>query len=83
GPRDDLRLLDRRPCGLFREGDEFVVEDSAPEGFCPWAWADIHGDLLAVLGASAPRCATSHVRESRCGDGRHPVIFRIEPMEAC
>ena len=44
------------PCECFQEGQEFVIDlntlrmskDLPPE-FCPHAWADIRGDVLAVV----------------------------------
>jgi uncharacterized repeat protein (TIGR04076 family) len=44
-------------CTKVREGDEFLIysEWDMPENFCPWAWADIRQDILAIIsGAQFP-----------------------------
>lgn len=33
---------DVAPCPCFTEGQEFVCSLDKPEGFCDWAWRDIH-----------------------------------------
>ena len=38
--------LFRSPCRILNEGEEFIVQNGQmPEGFCSWAWADIHRDI--------------------------------------
>ena len=75
--------LGPRPCGLFREGQQFVVAEEPPEGFCPWAWADIREDLEAVRSTPEPLGAGGAARKSRCADRYSPVVFLIEGVEGC
>ena len=38
------------PCYRFNEGDVFIVDGfEMPAGFCPWAWADIHREIISVM----------------------------------
>jgi uncharacterized repeat protein (TIGR04076 family) len=44
-------------CDQFQEGQQFIVEKpfEMPEGFCSWAWADLRGEILAIMaGANYP-----------------------------
>ena len=72
-------------CPVFQEGQTFVVEGpfpSKPEGFCDWAWTDIHKTVaLMMMGANL----TPGSEFSCCSDGLRPVTFRIEriPEETC
>jgi len=38
------------PCGRFEDGQEFILDDLAkvPEGFCAWAWSDMHKEILSI-----------------------------------
>jgi uncharacterized repeat protein (TIGR04076 family) len=72
------------PCEIFRDGQEFVIEDPSapPEGFCPWAWADIRGSIMAVtLGADFPGQKQPDVTIACCTDGYRPVIFKVERVD--
>jgi uncharacterized repeat protein (TIGR04076 family) len=63
------------PCGLFKDGQEFAVEDwgCCPEGFCKWAWADLAKKIaLAEELGVVVAC---------CTDGFRPVVFEIERSE--
>jgi len=65
-------------CDLFKDGQEFVLTQpwQPPQGFCPWAWADIRTYVMAnVRGGSLPLVAC-------CTDGVRPVHFKIEPIGA-
>jgi len=64
------------PCDRFREGQEFVVEVPwyQPEGFCPWAWADIRTYIHIVHGGAMESTVAC------CTDGYRPVFFRLERM---
>jgi len=69
------------PCSLFEDGQQFIVAGpfpSRPDGFCDWAWADIHRNVaMGCLGADLPPgCAFPS-----CTDGLRPVTFRIERIE--
>jgi uncharacterized repeat protein (TIGR04076 family) len=44
-------------CQAYEDGQEFIITDLPlkPEGFCAWAWADIHRDVVSVMfGSSYP-----------------------------
>ena len=70
------------PCERLVEGQEFVVDEDAnmPEGFCSWAWADIHkyvltlcrgGDFVGTKPGTTVVC---------CTDGFRPVHFKLERL---
>ena len=67
-------------CYRFQEGDEFIVEGfEMPEGFCPWAWADIHREIIAVkCNAEFPVSTEPGCIIASCTDGLRPVIFKVE-----
>jgi uncharacterized repeat protein (TIGR04076 family) len=70
-------------CPCFREGQEFMQDDSLqpPVGFCTWAWADIRCNVMTILcGGDWPDtkpglCITC------CSDGIRPVIFKLERIQ--
>ena len=70
-------------CPAFEVGQEFVVEDLAmPNGFCPWAWADIQRDIVHLaLNGDIPWIKKKGTMISCCTDGLRPVIFKIERIE--
>ena len=69
------------PCTVFEEGQEFVLSswDAPPPGFCAWAWADIHKEIMLVMsggdhiGLKSPGTAIAC-----CTDAFKPVVFKIE-----
>lgn len=67
-------------CQVFEEGQVFIVDGpfpSKPEGFCDWAWTDIHKTVaLMMMGANL----TPGSEFSCCSDGLRPVTFRIERL---
>lgn len=70
-------------CSSFKEGDEFLVnsEFAIPENFCPWAWADIRNDIMAIAnGAQFPWFAQKGMTISGCTDWFKPVLFKIEKL---
>ena len=71
------------PCGLFEDGQEFIQEDwRPPDGFCPWAWADIHKEIILVRrGGSQGGQMQEGTAIACCTDGFKPVVFRIERIE--
>ena len=76
------RDIDR--CDMFEDGQEFVLSDPwrMPEGFCPWAWADIRKDIMFVVcGGVMPGMKDQNVLISGCSDWFRPVIFKIERLE--
>ena len=69
-------------CGVFKEGQAFVLGDPSevPEGFCAWAWADIHREILAISsgGNLDPWLKRPGLAIACCTDGFRPVVFKIE-----
>ena len=71
-----------KQCGKFEDGQEFILNaKEMPAGFCSWAWADVHRDVVAVFhGASFPWIERKSTIISACTDGLRPVIFKIESI---
>ncbi len=70
-------------CEQFKDGQEIVVEHpfSMPEGFCPWAWADIRKDILLVAsGGNLPWQKQRGTVIAGCTDWFRPVIFKVERL---
>ena len=67
-------------CPRFEEGQVFILDKAdKPDGFCSWAWADLHRDVIAVLfGASYPWIDRKNTIISCCTDGLRPVTFKLE-----
>ena len=70
-------------CDFFEEGQEFVIDPaSVPNDFsnaCPWAWADIRKDILAIAyGGDIPGYRHKGITLSSCTDWFRPVLFKIE-----
>jgi len=71
-------------CERFNDGEEFIVEQAfqMPEGFCPWAWADIRGDIMTVFaGGNLPWMKQRGTVITGCTDWFRPVIFKVERIE--
>lgn len=71
-------------CPIFQEGKEYMVEnlEHVPEGFCSWAWADIHRDVAHLaLGGDFFWIKKKGMMISCCSDGLNPVIFKLERIE--
>jgi len=68
------------PCPRFEDGQGFLWDGAAPPpGFCPRAWADIHGEIRMVQsGGAHDFLKRPHAAISCCTDGIRPVVFRIE-----
>ena len=78
------KLQEGPQCPVFKEGQEFIIDDAhaVPEGFCAWAHANIHTLTMHLfMGGSCdwanPRTATL----ACCTDGFRPVIFKLERIE--
>ena len=67
-------------CDTFNLGQEFVLErPNKPDSFCSWAWANIHRDLVGIMGGSSfPWIKREGVAIICCTDGLRPVVFKIE-----
>ena len=64
-------------CDRFQDGQEFILSEPwfLPQGFCPWAWADIRQYIMANFhGGELPLVAC-------CTDGFRPVYFKLERIE--
>jgi len=70
-------------CDRFSLGQEFLTDThNCPEGFCNWAFVDIHRDLVHILyGGYYPWMKDKRVAVSCCTDGLRPVIFKLERVE--
>jgi len=71
-------------CEYLTDGQEFMVNQvwTQPEGLCPWAWADIRKEILAVLsGARLPGMKDSGVAIAGCSDWFRPVIFKVQRID--
>ena len=69
------------PCTVFKEGDEFLLTgwDTPPEGFCAWAWADIHKEIMLVMsGGNHIGMKQEGLAIACCTDAFKPVVFKIE-----
>lgn len=71
------------PCYRHHVGQEFIIDSfNKPEGFCSWAWADIHREFISVMFHSQfsvskdPGCIIAS-----CTDGLRPVVFKVERLE--
>jgi uncharacterized repeat protein (TIGR04076 family) len=72
------------PCGVFADGQAFIIDrwDEAPEGFCHWAWSDIHKEIMLIMGGgSNPAMRDEGTVVACCSDGFKPVVFKIERVE--
>ena len=82
---DDYKEMDMMPCPYLKEGQEFISDDwgKCPEGFCGWAWADIHQYLVQIMsgGNFTTYAKDEGVAIACCTDGFRPVVFKIERME--
>jgi len=73
------------PCRLFEDGQEFILThwDGPPDGFCTWAWADIHKEIMLILsGGDHFGYESPGVVIACCTDAFKPVVFKIERIEA-
>lgn len=71
-------------CDVLKEGQEFMVDQAfqMPEGFCPWAWADIRHDIMTVFaGGDLPWMKQRGTVITGCTDWFRPVIFKVERIE--
>ena len=77
-----------KPCHVLKEGQEFTTTYEKPNGFCDWAWNDIHPYVSAMLagGNFAEGMYKGWMKDKNtviacCTDGLRPVVFRIEKIE--
>ena len=71
------------PCARFEDGQEFILNGlSKPEGFCDWAWADIHREIRIVgFRGGMPNVNKPQSAICCCTDGMKPVVFHVERIE--
>jgi uncharacterized repeat protein (TIGR04076 family) len=76
------------PCPVFKEGQEFISGFEKPEGFCDWAWNDIHKIVTVLLsggnfseGIFEGWMKDENTMISCCTDAIRPVIFKIERIK--
>ncbi len=67
------------PCERLAEGQKFISQSvNMPEGFCPWAWADIQKYVM-TLSRGGNFCDTKPgTFVTCCTDGYRPVFFKAE-----
>lgn len=73
------------PCPNLADGQEFIADSPgvAPDGFCAWAWANIHKEIVAIMsgGSMTPWINQDRVAIACCTDGFRPVVFKLEWVE--
>ena len=72
------------PCGLFQDGQEFILDHGLdqPEGFCSYAFADIRHELMVVLnGGNRHYVKSPGTAIVCCTDAMKPVLFKIERLD--
>lgn len=68
-------------CGRHTAGQTFISIDlKRPEGFCDWAFTDIHKDLV-FLAYGNKFNGFDKIQYAACTDGTNPVIFKLERLE--
>ena len=72
-------------CPCFSEGQMFQTTYEKPEGFCDWAWKDLHPYIVSFLtgGAFTDDLFEGWMKDKNtmiacCTDGIRPVIFEIK-----
>ncbi len=71
-------------CPCFTEGQTFETTYEKPEGFCDWAWKDLHAYVAAMLsggqftdGIFEDWMKNKNTMIACCTDGIRPVIFEL------
>jgi len=74
---------DMSPCHIFQDGQEFIIDrdTTPPEGFCAWAYADIHRYIVLIRHDGNPRLKHKGTAIACCTDGFRPVVFKIARIE--
>ena len=71
-------------CPAVEVGQIYEYENGGPmpEGFCIWAWADMHRDIEGICaGANFHWIKGEGTMISCCTDGLRPVVFRIQRVD--
>lgn len=73
------------PCPVFKEGQVFTSAYEKPDGFCDWAWNDIHPYVSALMtgGTFSEGLFGGWMKDpdtiiASCTDGIRPVVFEIK-----
>ncbi|WP_312812467.1 TIGR04076 family protein [Sedimentibacter sp.] len=71
------------PCYRHHVGQEFIIDSfDKPEGFCSWAWSDIHREFISVMfNADFPNFKDEGTIIATCTDGLRPVVFKVERID--
>ena len=70
------------PCTAFEVGQSFVAGWDVPEGFCAFAYAQIHNDLRMIQSGGSPGyIEPENTMISCCQDALCPVVFKIEQLD--
>ena len=72
------------PCDMMPEGRQFIVPLSSqmPEGFCSFAWGEMHKYVLTLARGGDLAGAKPGVFVASCSDGFRPVIFLLERIDS-
>lgn len=75
-------------CPCFKEGQTFVTGYEKPEGFCDWAWNDLHVYVAVLLnggnfseGIFEGWMKDKDTMIASCTDGIRPVVFELKVVE--
>jgi uncharacterized repeat protein (TIGR04076 family) len=71
------------PCDI-PVGREYISETflQQPEGFCGWAWNDLHKVCLTLLkGGRFELTKDDKTMIACCTDGIRPVVFKVERLD--
>ena len=84
---DDMQMYIKNKiekCPIFIEGQVFDTEYEKPNGFCDWAWNDIHAYVASLLtgGNFSEGMFKDWMNDKDsiiacCTDGIRPVVFEI------
>ncbi len=80
---DEFLSSGTSPCEIFQDGQEFILDSVTvpPEGFCAWAYADIHKYIVLVKYDGNFGLKQEGTAIACCTDGFRPVVFKIERVE--
>lgn len=77
-----------KKCPCFSEGQIFYTTYEKPEGFCDWAWKDIHPYIASLMtgGNFSEGIFEGWMKDKNtivvcCTDGIRPVIFEIKRLK--
>jgi uncharacterized repeat protein (TIGR04076 family) len=83
---DEYKERDIAPCPNLEDNQEFIADSPGvvPEGFCAWAWNNIHGEIMTIMsgGDFTPWVNQEGIAIACCTDGFRPVVFKIERVSA-